>query len=570
MILQLFKGVISLSLMSSVIALIVIGLKAIFKEKFSGRWHYFIWFILVLRLMIPYFPESSFSIFNIINPITHVIVNNVNPNMNKVNNSLQSQQSNSKSTNDGITNMMPNNDNGNTSKQENKGNINYYDILSWIWLFGMITMIIWIFGAYYVFMKNSKNKNIDDDNIKKIFNYCKEYMDIKKDIPLLYSSNVKTPSIAGIIKPRLLIPDGMLDKLSIEEIKYIFIHELSHYRRKDVLISWIITVLQCINWFNPIIWYAFNQMKSDAEVACDEYVLDHIRNNERKKYGETIIKLTALTRNFDLIPGTAGIAGKFEVRRRIVMISMFKKKPVIWTIVAIVIAIVIGYVGLTNARSIIPTKNISNNGIPPLPASDKNRSSKNNNISSTSNSSIGSTDKQNNENNNTKTANSKDTGLSTEQKQLIDKIWSLAKNGEVINSNAIAGKTTIDEVVKELGNPDKQNYVTSAKGIYSTYKNKNLVFGSNKGAQIFEVRSNDSKITILTLSSIQNILGSPDYNNVYGNQHIIGYKVNDNYKLEFVFPKETPNDSNPKLDHLNVLYPQGTVNNMANDPGRLW
>ncbi|HBM79288.1 MAG TPA: hypothetical protein DD426_00385, partial [Clostridiaceae bacterium] len=84
--------------------------------------------------------------------------------------------------------------------------------------------------------------------------------------------------------------------------------------------------------------------------------LDHIRGNEWKKYGETIIKLAQMAGNRGLIPGTAGIASKSEIKRRIIMISMFKNKSVLWSILAIILALVIGYVGLTNAKKVIDSK----------------------------------------------------------------------------------------------------------------------------------------------------------------------------------------------------------------------
>lgn len=63
----------------------------------------------------------------------------------------------------------------------------------------------------------------------------------------------------------------------------------------------------------------------------------------------------------------------------------------------------------------------------------------------------------------------------------------------------------------------------------------------------------------------------PGYDKIIsGNQHIIGYVVSPTYKLEFIFPQENTNQPDPTLDHMNVLYPSGTVNSMADDPGRQW
>ena len=74
-------------------------------------------------------------------------------------------------------------------------------------------------------------------------------------------------------------------------MKHIFLHELAHYKRNDVIISCVTTILQIIHWFNPIIWFAFYRMRIDRELACDEMTLNRIGAAQSKSYGQTIISL---------------------------------------------------------------------------------------------------------------------------------------------------------------------------------------------------------------------------------------------------------------------------------------
>jgi len=112
--------------------------------------------------------------------------------------------------------------------------------------------------------------------------------------------------------------------------------------------------------------------------------------------------------------------------------------------------------------------------------------------------------------------------------------------------------------------------VAAAKGRYATYSSHNVVFGINKGDQIFEVRSSDSRLKGITLAEAKTVLGTPAYNAESNGQEIIGYTTNSEFKVEMVFPQPTSEDPNPVIDHYNVLYPSGTVNSMADDPGRQW
>ena len=561
-----FREVLSLSLMGSIIAALIIVVKAIFRQKFRAKWHYLIWFILIIRLMVPYFPESNFSIYNLLKPASYDVGTYINrdsnpENIDAVPDNIRSSY-NMSSHDDGIEN-------------KSAENLYIYDILSIVWIIGVLIFLIWTISVYMRFTKSAKaNIMLEDQQNNEILNDCKKYMGIDANIPVIFSDNVMTPSITGIFKPRILIPYGLLDKLSANDIKYVFIHELSHYRRMDILINWLILVLQAINWFNPVIWYAFHKMRQDLEIACDEYVLDHIRGNEWKKYGETIIKLAQMAGNRGLIPGTAGIASKSEIKRRIIMISMFKNKSVLWSILAIILALVIGYVGLTNAKKVIDSKKNEQQ----IENQNQYDNSTDKNGENQSEIDISSGTSQNDEN----TANNKDADNNQQisndskktvvdtQKQLIDTIVKLAKDGKIINSDAIAGKTVIEDMMKKLGKPDSQDYVGSAKGTYVTYEKKGVVFGFNKGSQIFESRSYDSRLKTLTLKKVEGVLGKPAYDQIYNKEHIIGYVMNSKYKLKFIFPQETKNNPDPRVDHVNVFYPQGTVNNMSEDPGRKW
>lgn len=152
---------------------------------------------------------------------------------------------------------------------------------------------------------------------------------------------------------------------------------------------------------------------------------------------------------------------------------------------------------------------------------------------------------------------------------LLNNIKNKAQSGMVINSEFKAKDGVIDEVNNAYGKEDASNYIAEAKGVYYTFESKNLAFGCNKGAQIFEVRSFDKSLKDLNLQDIISYFGEPQYEVITDlNERIIGYKVNDAFKLLFVF-SDSKNEK-AVLDHYSVLYPRGTVNSMADDPGREW
>lgn len=153
--------------------------------------------------------------------------------------------------------------------------------------------------------------------------------------------------------------------------------------------------------------------------------------------------------------------------------------------------------------------------------------------------------------------------------ELIKKIYDNAVNGKVINCDFKVENTTIDSVINSYGSANKSEFVESAKGQYYTFASKSLVFGCNKGSQVFEIRSFDKVLQALNLTDIEDYFGRPEYNIVTSfNETLIGYSISPELKIEFILPHN--NDNNPILHHYCVLWPKGTVNSMANDPGRQW
>ena len=156
------------------------------------------------------------------------------------------------------------------------------------------------------------------------------------------------------------------------------------------------------------------------------------------------------------------------------------------------------------------------------------------------------------------------------QKTEIESIKQLAKQGKIINCDYAAKTTVIEDVEKNWGNADNKEYIAKAKGTYATFLSHNVVFGFNKGSQVFEVRSFDPSLSKITLSQVKQVFGDPSYDIKSNGEEIIGYVASNEFKLLFVFPEPTTSTKDPYMKHYSVLYPAGTVNSMADDPGREW
>ncbi len=155
----------------------------------------------------------------------------------------------------------------------------------------------------------------------------------------------------------------------------------------------------------------------------------------------------------------------------------------------------------------------------------------------------------------------------TDAHALLKSIDVLGQMGWVLNAPYKAEQDTIDVAMNDLGDADSSNYVESAKGTYYTYDAQKLVFGVNKGEQIFEIRSFDARLSEIKLSDVTDYFGDPAHLTRSDTELFISYKLTDDFTIKFVFPRT---GTNPAVSHYCVIYPAGTVNMMADDPGREW
>lgn len=234
------------------------------------------------------------------------------------------------------------------------------------------------------------------------------------------------------------------------------------------------------------------------------------------------------------------------------MILLFNKKSITAAIVALSVLLMVGC-SSNNANS-------HKSNIEDSTSSDIKPDAENDDSSSANDATKASED---NSSNNTQ---AKDNS----QKTLIDSINKLAQQGKIINCDFSAKATILQDVEEKWGKADTSDWVSQAKGLYSTYSKHNVVFGSNKGSQIFEIRSFDSSLGQISLLNVKEVLGAPEYNTKSNGEEIIGYTAGKEFKILFVFSQSKNSSDDPILQHYSILYPNGTVNTMASDPGREW
>lgn len=106
-------------------------------------------------------------------------------------------------------------------------------------------------------------------------------------IPVLSSPSRIEPGVFGILRPVLLLPEGIADRLTKNQLDAILAHEMCHVRRRDNLTAAIHMVVETVFWFFPLVWWLRVRLVEEREQACDEEVLRS--GSEAESYAEGII-----------------------------------------------------------------------------------------------------------------------------------------------------------------------------------------------------------------------------------------------------------------------------------------
>ncbi|KFM98712.1 transcriptional regulator [Bacillus clarus] len=353
-----FDWLIETSLMASILVGFILCIKVLFRNKLTPRWQYMLWIILMIRLLLPWSPDSSYSIYSLLSyssSVSEVFQKNTDPAITQES-TLETKRNPTVIVKEEYSsaNVMRESSQIDSGKKEKDTTFFIYKFALYIWLFGVIILATITFimnRRLHTYIK--KQPNITDEKIVRIFENCKKSMEIKKKIPLRLAGEISSPTVFGFFRPRVLLSSRHMKVLNEKQLQYIFYHELSHIKRRDVAVNWLMYSLIILNWFNPILWYAYSCMREDQELACDAFALIFIDAEEQIAYGHTIITLLEHYSSYYQAPNLANLSrNKRTLKRRILMIKKFQRKSYRWSALGIIAIVAVAAVFLSNARAI--------------------------------------------------------------------------------------------------------------------------------------------------------------------------------------------------------------------------
>ena len=131
------------------------------------------------------------------------------------------------------------------------------------------------------------------------------------------SAALLEPALVGVLRPVLLLPQGIAEHLSPRQLDAVLEHELCHLRRRDNLTAAVHMAVEAVFWFHPLVWWIGARLIEERERACDEAVVR--AGHDGRTYAEAILNVCERY-VASALKCAAGISGA-DLKRRVVEIA---------------------------------------------------------------------------------------------------------------------------------------------------------------------------------------------------------------------------------------------------------
>ena len=384
---DVFQWLIRSSFHATILLLIILLVRAVVKKKFRFQMVYWLWMLLLLRLIWPLNLQTTFSVFNLIpqgaGPDRYLSVQAAEEPAVSMSASGAALFS-SPEISDGLVQANPSDLSASDEAQTTPirtlplavaakpAPLDWRQVLCTLWLAGAVVMGAYVLFSNFRLWRIIKSQRLlTRQDILELLEDCKVQLGLQTVVGIVETEKIKTPCLFGYLRPRLLLPAGALDELSPGQLRYVFLHELAHLKRHDIFIGWLMAAVQVLHWFNPAIWFAMGQISADRELACDELALSTLKEKESTEYGATILTFLERFAQQQKLPAMAGIAeNQSLLRRRMTMIAKFKNKNVSYLPV-LVVMLLLAATTFTSARTI--AKADTEDDAPPVATASKSK-----------------------------------------------------------------------------------------------------------------------------------------------------------------------------------------------------
>lgn len=355
---DIFKMLLSLSLSGSLLLFAVWMITRMGRRRFSKAWQYYIWLLVVLRLLIPVTSSSSlvgsaFEWLTASSPAPSLVAfQGEGPR--EGNRPVAQSADSTQATSASAQAWMP-------------ARVDALSVLALLWGAGALTLAVYQamrYKRYTAFLCAGPMAVSTPSLLRQLEDVCRE-LGIRSHGALYENSQVPSPLVVGFFKPSIVLPST---KISENEFRLILLHELTHFRRGDPWYKGITQLVLCAHWFNPLVYGLARKINHACELACDEAVIRRLDATGTHQYGSLLIDALqhAREKKTATLLGNAFQQDALAVKERLEAIMKHRNPSPVTTIAAFLTALVLtgGAVGL---GAFVPGDSLAESAQSPTP-----------------------------------------------------------------------------------------------------------------------------------------------------------------------------------------------------------
>ncbi len=288
-----------LNTLAAVLILLTLLLSRILKNRYSVRWKYWTWLVISLFMLLPLQIKLITPLVELTVPQEIVMpVNEGHSNPERsydTSTALETPTDNTTTLyDDGFRMPVQSQENEKpVSVDDSNASLSFAELEKWvvcIWPVGA-TFVLVIRMLQYTAVKRKLGKyrkRIDAQEALSIYVRLCRQMGIRK-FPVLYQQpDLQSPLLTGLFKPSLYLPK---ETYTAVELELIFLHELHHFRHKDLWYKFFLSIPGILYWFNPAIAVMRREANRDLEAICDSEVIRFTGTPQKSKaYGRLLLQ----------------------------------------------------------------------------------------------------------------------------------------------------------------------------------------------------------------------------------------------------------------------------------------
>lgn len=194
----------------------------------------------------------------------------------------------------------------------------WYIALTLIWLVGSLLLLgLWLRRRCLLTAAIRAGKTVSSGREFEILERVRSWLGLRRNVTLIISPTIAEPGVWRALKPVVVLPAGITERLSDGELEAVMMHELIHVERWDNLVSIPQRIICCLLWFHPLIWLLDGYLLAEREQSCDDAVIKLSGNPQL--YASSIKKVCRHSLGWELT-GLSGVAGS-NLKKRIKRIA---------------------------------------------------------------------------------------------------------------------------------------------------------------------------------------------------------------------------------------------------------